>query len=200
MAQGDSDRENGVGRENQSGDGTEETSTETREHLGTERSGPAIVSKEVRVKVVDGKVVASKRGRVAKKSLKGLPLTARQQQKALELKRQGASTYAISNQLEKSWITVQKFLNQFEGLEKLASEAREYQGIKGEVLDAAQWSMVKSALSPEKVEAATLRDCAYAFKEFHAAGRLERGLSTKNVASISFTVANVLPSNDNPSE
>lgn len=67
----------------------------------------------------------------------------------------------------------------------------EYADVRRNLLSATEISALKLINDPRKLEAASLRDAAYAFKELYHAGRLERGLSTSNVQSQSFGVVTV---------
>lgn len=73
----------------------------------------------------------------------------------------------------------------------LRNEAPWYQGIRGDVLNAAEFRAVKSMMDPRKHAKAGLKDAAYAFKAIHAANRLERNLTTANTASVSLNPIDV---------
>lgn len=56
-----------------------------------------------------------------------------------------------------------------------------YRQVKSELLDAAELKMLKSLLSEDKIEKASLNNVAYAFQQVFQAGRLQRGQSTANI-------------------
>lgn len=59
-----------------------------------------------------------------------------------------------------------------------------FKELKADLFDAAQLKILKSAMSDEKLDAADFKSLAYGLGTIHKAGRLERGLSTTNSASL----------------
>lgn len=82
--------------------------------------------------------------------------------------------------------TVMHITNELAGIINELNRAEEYRTHRKDLLDLLHGRLLKSMLSPEKMEKATVNQLAYASSEVHKQSRLEHGLSTSNNA-VQFT-------------
>lgn len=113
--------------------------------------------------------------------------TAEQELKAVRMKLKGASTadvVAATGVHERSvWHMMQRFKKMFKDLENVD----EYEMSRSKLLSSAEFTVLKSLLSEDKIASARLGELSKAFHVLHTSNRLERGLSTSNIESKSFT-------------
>lgn len=98
----------------------------------------------------------------------------------------GVQVREIAKICDASENTIQTRLNHFRPIFKELDKAKDYRLTKVELLDAAEYALLKNIVS--KIDGASLRDSVYAFDKVSHYGRLAAGLSTANIAkSISYT-------------
>lgn len=107
----------------------------------------------------------------------------------IELIGKGLNQTDIGRVLERPQDLVAPYFRAFTGALLDMQEVKDYRELKSDILEATEAKAIKFLNDDRKMEAATLRDLAYAFKEIHSAGRLERGLPTKTVASFTTRVS-----------
>lgn len=64
-------------------------------------------------------------------------------------------------------------------------EAKAYEGVRADLLNAVEQRLVSSLLEPARLEKASLNNVAYTFSQIHTARRLETGQSTSNLSVLS---------------
>lgn len=125
-------------------------------------------------------------------------LTTSEIAKVADLHTKGLGQKEIARVIERSQCAVANTLKHLGLLEKSLESAKAYRDARDVVFTATEQRLIQSINDPSKHRAASLRDCAYAFKEIYHAGRLERGLSTSNSQQLRFTIdpsaANMQPS------
>ncbi len=123
----------------------------------------------------------------ARRSRSSTQLSPSEISKIFELSAKGLGEQEIARTIDRSPKTVQKhlalFLPWFKGLNKV----KEFNEVKTDLLSAAEYTFLKSAVSPVKLARASTRDLMYAFTQTHQANRLEKGLSTSNSSEARFT-------------
>jgi hypothetical protein len=105
----------------------------------------------------------------------------RRDQKILELTLQNVPVRDIAKSADCSTTTVQKVRKQFAMVLNELNDVEDYRKMRGSILDASQMALLKSALTREKLDKASLRDLMVSFGILYDKGRLERGQSTQNV-------------------
>lgn len=114
-------------------------------------------------------------------------ITRRQEGQILEMAAQNQSLLTIAKRFDLSEKAVSKFLHQYDGLFKLLPDVDNYRHAKARLFDAAEFRILQSLVQESKIKKASLNNCAYALKVLHEAGRLEKGLSTSNVHTKTYT-------------
>lgn len=108
--------------------------------------------------------------------------------KIVDLSMKGLKRVEIAKIANCNVTTVDKILRDFAKTFKSLPEVEKFRQVKSEIFDAATLQVLKTATTPEKLDKATLNQCAYAIDVFNKASRLERNLSTANVSTaIQFT-------------
>jgi hypothetical protein len=108
--------------------------------------------------------------------------------KTIELRMKGASLPEIAAATGTPQRTVRDRLKQFEPIFKELGNVEIYEKEKTSFLSAAEFALIKSMMSESKLKKAGIAALSLGYKTVHTANRLEKGLSTANVAkSIKFT-------------
>lgn len=102
--------------------------------------------------------------------------------RTLNLHLQGASEREIAKATGQHLRSVHSTVSQFMSIFEEVKDVQEFRANKTEIMDAALVKCFKSLMSQEKHDKASLNNVAYAMRQLHDVGRLERGLSTANVA------------------
>lgn len=123
-----------------------------------------------------------------KRKSKGKRVSRSEIAKIVELTSKGLSQHQVAKSLQRSQQTVHAVLRDLGLLQLQTEEITQYAAARDIVLTNAEMRVIQSLNDPQKHRAASLRDCAYAFKELYQAGRLEKGLSTSNSQQLRFTV------------
>jgi len=113
-------------------------------------------------------------------------LAVKQLRRQLSLRAQGVSIKDIATATRCPERTVQERLKMFAPMFQDLDKVKDFRGVKADILDAATLTFLKSSMSPDKLEKASVNNLAYAARQTFDMGRLERGLSTSNVSTRSF--------------
>lgn len=137
--------------------------------------------------VVQG--VAERRIRGRYKRAKKIPsdLTESQKAEVLSLKARGVSNRTISIQFGMREQSLNKFMRQYEGLFAEMQNIGQYRDLRADLLGAAHSRMLKFATKEKKLDEAPLGQLATAMDKLYKQERLERGLSTDNQSSKSYS-------------
>jgi transposase len=98
----------------------------------------------------------------------------------------GMKSPAIRRALGVSRATVQRWKRELRTTFRQLPHVEAFREIKGDITDAALMEVLKTMVQRDKLSGSNLRDCSYAVKVLNDVSRLERGLSTANIAH-SFT-------------
>lgn len=108
---------------------------------------------------------------------------ARRNKKIIELKVKGVELPAIAAASGVSLATVKRTIQKFGAVFTELEQVQEFRAGKSDILDAALLTFLKSAVSRDKLDKASVNNLAYAARQVHDMGRLERGQSTANVST-----------------
>ncbi len=114
----------------------------------------------------------------------------------IELASKNLPASTIAKAVELPVRTVQNYVSKFKKVFKELENVEDYRNAKSDLLDAAQLTVLKNALSDKKLKKASFMSLAQGFEIFNKAGRLEKGLSTDNHAVSQFVkvhLGNILP-------
>lgn len=101
---------------------------------------------------------------------------------ALKLRLKNHLSYQqIGIRLGTSAQTIQQRLKRFESLIDDPQLLSAYRDNRADLIDAAHMALLPDLLDPAKRESASINNLAYALKQLHEMGRLERGLATSHV-------------------
>lgn len=95
----------------------------------------------------------------------------------------GMPQHEIAKKFGVSDASVSMILAQFKPIFSELANVEQFRQVKADVLDAASLTLLKEIVNPSKIEQANVRELAYSFDALAKHGRLERGLSTSNVAT-----------------
>jgi hypothetical protein len=126
-------------------------------------------------------------------------LTQKELSKAVQLLALGAGETAVQNQFGLSESGIRSIREQFKGIFQTLEEVDPYRKVKADLFDAVELRTLKSLVSEEKHEKASLNQCAYTLSVIHNAGRLEKNLSTSNV-NVNSYLRFILPENSSENE
>ena len=119
-------------------------------------------------------------------------LSMSEQTKMIELIGKGLNQSDVAKVLDRPADMVGHYFRAFTNCLMDIGKVKDYRELKSDMLEATEARMIESLNDPIKIASASLRDVALSFKEVYMAGRMERGLSTKNVHTAQIRV--VLPS------
>lgn len=105
----------------------------------------------------------------------------------LHLKNVSRRDIAVTEQLSPT--TVQKVLNDFKPFFKEIPNLDKFKACKADILDAALLMLLKTMMSQDRLDKASVNNLAYAAQQMFTMSRLERGQSTSNTqtVTVSFT-------------
>lgn len=114
---------------------------------------------------------------------KGQLFTQKEEKMGLTLLAQGLSDDTIAAQLKRSAGAIKRLRVKYQGLIDALPTGQDYAVIKSGLINVGEFNALKSVIETVQDPAIRCRDAAFAFKVLHEAGRLERGLSTRNTES-----------------
>lgn len=107
--------------------------------------------------------------------------------KVLDLHHKGVTQKEIAHIIGRSRSLVKGTITRFEKVFKHLPNVEHYESHRAKLLGAAEMAVLERVAKQGVIAKADLKDAAYAFEKLHRAGRLERNLSTTNMASLRFT-------------
>jgi predicted transcriptional regulator len=107
----------------------------------------------------------------------------RKKRRALSMLARGCSDSQVAGALELSQVTVHKYRGEMKAIFKELPTVEAFRATRTDLMDAAMSAMLKSSVTPDKLEKATVNGLAYAMRQLYDMGRLERGQSTANIAT-----------------
>lgn len=102
--------------------------------------------------------------------------------KCIELHAKGVPVRAIADTLEISQSRVTQILKTFAPVFETLGNIDELKATKNRLLEASEFTLLKSMLTEDKLAKAGVNQLAFALREVSVLRRLEAGLSTANVA------------------
>lgn len=109
-------------------------------------------------------------------------LTVRKVSRALALRAKGATQKELAKALDITPGAVARALNPFDQILKKLPDLAGYRSSRNDLLDGAEFVLLREVLNSEKVGAANLRDVAIALEKIVKANRLYHGQSSENVS------------------
>lgn len=107
-------------------------------------------------------------------------LNRKRQVKVLELAAKGISQPEIAAVTGISKQAVNKLLTEFQPIFTELQNVEKYRTVRGDLLDAAEFMALKSAVDPGKHDRAQLQHVAFTLRQLHDMRRLHHNLSTAN--------------------
>lgn len=107
----------------------------------------------------------------------------------IELKLRNVANRDIALAEQVSTGTVHNVLNDFKNVFTEIPNLPKFKEVKADLLDAALLMLLKSMMTQDKLEKASVNNLAYAAQQMYTMARLERGQSTSNnaVVTVAFT-------------
>lgn len=106
----------------------------------------------------------------------------------VELAVKGVPKTEIAKITDTSRKQVYRILDKFKPVFTELENVHEYQDVKSQLFNASELKLLKSMMSQDKLDKASVNNLAYAFQQIFTAGRLERNQSTSNVSqSVQFS-------------
>lgn len=103
--------------------------------------------------------------------------------KVFELAAKNVPIPAIAKTVGLSTTSIKTRLRDLREALESVDKLEDWEMNKADYFSAAQHTLLKSMLSQDKLDKASVNNLAYALTQVHTAGRLERGQSTANVAT-----------------
>jgi hypothetical protein len=107
--------------------------------------------------------------------------------KIIDLSARGVGKNEIAKLVAVHPRTISRTLQKFERVFAEIKNIEDFSTVRQELITAGELAALKSVVKPGELEAARMNDRVKAFEVFHKAGRLERGQSTANIETKTFT-------------
>jgi len=114
------------------------------------------------------------------------------QRRILQMRQMGNSVSEIAAATKVARSTVSRVAKRWAEILPEITEVEDFKRDRVDIVQAAQLKAIKSLVKEGKLDSGLPNQIAYALRQLHDIERLERNLSTSNVASISYT-GSVLP-------
>jgi hypothetical protein len=119
--------------------------------------------------------------------LRDVQQTTVQTKRILSLHAKGVHDKEISKAVDVPLRTVRGRIKQFESVFTELKNVEEYRKNKADVLDAAQLVMLKSMVTPEKLDKASVNNLAYAMRQCHDMSQISQGKPTALTGTFNIT-------------
>lgn len=117
----------------------------------------------------------------------------RKKAKAVELAAQGVAMSDIARAVGLPKSTVKDCLKRFKPVFKKLGQVNDFRSARADIISAAQLTVLESVVSPSKIRKASLLATVTSAEKLFKMERLERGLSTENISTKTFTTLEIKP-------